>query len=105
MLQLNTVSILKKIKQYILGVNVENIENIKDKTFTVTVDSEFLTLDDVCAQTTKKDVSVGGVDETDINIICFGFTDKNLKTNKSQANISGIINMLRFNAVANGSTT
>ena len=45
---------IEKDKQYILGVNVENIENIKDKTFTVTVDSEFLTLDDVCAQTTKR---------------------------------------------------
>ena len=96
---------IEKDKQYILGVNVENIENIKDKTFTVTVDSEFLTLDDVCAQTTKKDVSVGGVDETDINILSVSASQIKFKTNKSQANISGIINMLRFNAVANGSTT
>lgn len=52
----------------------------------------------------KKDVSVGGVDETDINILSVSASQIKFKTNKSQANISGIINMLRFNAVANGST-
>ena len=46
-----------------------NIENIKNKIFVVDYDNSKLSLNDVCAQTWKKDLSTGTIADTDITLI------------------------------------
>lgn len=90
---------------YIVSITVTNMENLNDKIFTLDYDSSKLAIDDVCAQTWGKDISVGSVQDTDIEIISVTDSQIKFKTNNTQSPISGTVNMLRFNAIANGTTS
>ena len=90
---------------YIVSITATNMENVNNKIFTLDYDSSKLAVDDICAQTWGKDISVGSVQDTDIEIISVTDSQIKFKTNKTQSPVSGTVNMLRFNAIATGTAT
>ena len=88
-----------------LAVDIFDVQNIQNKVFTLDYDSSKLAVDDICAQTWLKDISVGDVQDTDVEIISATDSQIKFKIKRSQSPLSGTINMIRFRAVANGSAT
>ena len=89
---------------YIFSVNAANITNIKNKVFTVSYDKSMLSLNDACAQTWKKDNTVGTIADTDIEVLSLSDSEIKFRTSKEQTTVSGIINMIKFNGLKNGDT-
>ncbi|NDO18108.1 S8 family serine peptidase [Lachnospiraceae bacterium MD329] len=94
---------IQKGDQYIVAVNA-NIANIHDKVFTVTYDNSKLSLDDICAQTWKKDKIIGNITDTDITLLSKSNSQIQFKVNKPLSSISGTINLIGFKALTNGTT-
>ena len=90
---------------YLIAIDVLGIQDIQNKIFTVDFDKAKLAVDDICAQTWLKDISVGYVQDTDIEIISATDSQIKFKIKRSQSPLSGTINMIRFRAVSNGSAT
>ncbi len=89
---------------YIFSVNAANITNIKNKVFTVSYDKSMLLLNDVCAQTWKKDNMVGTIADTDIEVLSLSDSEIKFRTSKEQTTVSGIINMIKFDSLKDGDT-
>ena len=89
---------------YTIAISVTNIENIKNKIFVVDYDNSKLSLNDVCAQTWKKDLSTGTIADTDITLISASDSQIRFKVDKPQEFLSGTINLIKFDALSNCTT-
>lgn len=95
---------VEKGKSYILTLQATSISEIQNKTFQVRYDKNSLSVLDACAQTWNKDLQVGIVKDTDIEIKKISDSVIQFKINKSQGDISGILNLIKFEAKASGKT-
>ena len=90
---------------YFLAVTASDMGNIQNKVFTIDFDGSKLALEDVCAQTWKQDIDVGGAEDTDINILSISDSQIKFKANKALTPITGTVNIIKFKALTNGEIT
>ena len=89
---------------YVFAVTVGNMIDIQNKIFTVSYDNTKLDVDDICAQTWKKDTSIGNVADTDITILSKTDSQVQFKVNNAKST-SGTVNLIRFKAISTGTAS
>lgn len=89
-------------RTYFLAVNTHNIEDAQNKVFTIDFNGKQLILEDICAQTWRQDITVGEVDDANINILSITDSQVKFKINKTLTSMTGTVNIIKFKALIDG---
>jgi len=95
-------------KTYLIAVKAENVPGFQNSTYTLEYNEAELCLIDFAAQTAKLDIGVGPVDGTSLTIVATSYCKLSFTANidvPSGRQWSGMLTILCFKALGNGSTT